>query len=275
MPIPTNRNEFTAWAIRRVTGGANKINISPEAVDDCISNAIYMVQRYANSGHHLAFMALKLSEMDINNGFVEMPELCVGVTKMFAINGDSTVGGIGSSGASVAVDGVSLPGLGWIGSATTSGWGRIWPGLPSGSQNPQTGPSAILQMQQNLANMQAINPNRSRPIIWSISENKIYLQVHQQKLMIGQYILIEGYLAVDPYTHQRFWDSDILKRLAVAYLKRDMGNVLSKFEGVKLSGDVVVGGKAMLDAAEAEIKELETGLTITGRYGGLPSLRIG
>lgn len=275
MAIPTNRNEFTAWAIRRVTGGANKINISPEAIDDCISTAIYMVQRYANAGNRQAFMAMKLSEADIENGWVEMPELCVGITKMFAINGDSTTGGIGSSGASIAVDGVSLPGLGWIGSATTSGWGRIWPGMPSGSSNPQTGPSAILQMQQNLANMQAVNPNRSRPIIWNISENRIFLQVHQQKLSAGQYIMLEGYLAVDPYTYQRFWDLDILKKLAVAYLKRDVGNVLSKFEGTKLSGDVVISGAKMLDSAEAEIKELETGLTITGKYGRLPSMRIG
>ena len=88
--------------------------------------------------------------------------------------------------------------------------------------------------------------------------NRLYIDLEWTNLLIeNEWIIVEGYETINPDTYTDVYNDAFLKKYTTALLKRQWGQNLSKFEGIQLPGGVTMNGLAILDAANAEIAQLE------------------
>jgi hypothetical protein len=100
-----------------------------------------------------------------------------------------------------------------------------------------------------------------RPIYrFNRMQNKLFLDIDwktQNKVQVGDYIVVEAYRALDPTEFTKVWNEPWLKKYATALFKRQWGTNLKKFSGLQLPGGVILDGDKLYKEATDEIKELE------------------
>jgi hypothetical protein len=88
--------------------------------------------------------------------------------------------------------------------------------------------------------------------------NRIYVDLNwRATFRPGQFIIIEGYMVIDPDAYPDVWSDRWLQKYAIALIKRQWGLNTSKYQGVQLPGGVTLDGRSMLNEANQEIKDLE------------------
>lgn len=89
-------------------------------------------------------------------------------------------------------------------------------------------------------------------------QNKLSLDVNwQTDVIIGDYILIQGYRAVDPATFTKVFNEPWLKHYVTALFKRQWAVNIKKFSGLQLPGGVTLDGDKLYAEATKEIEGLE------------------
>ena len=92
-------------------------------------------------------------------------------------------------------------------------------------------------------------------------QNRLYLDVNwATDVIIGDYVLIQGYRAVDPSTFTKVWNEPWLKHYVTALFKRQWALNIKKFSGIQLPGGVTLDGDKLYAEATKEIEDLETEL---------------
>ena len=76
-------------------------------------------------------------------------------------------------------------------------------------------------------------------------------------VQFGQYIIIQGYRALDPNSWALVWNENWLKRYVTALFKKQWGTNMKKFGGLQLPGVVTLNGQETYDEAQNEIAALE------------------
>lgn len=93
--------------------------------------------------------------------------------------------------------------------------------------------------------------------------NKLYLDIKWwTEGVVGQYVLVDGYGALDPTTYTRLYNELWLKHYTTALFKKQWGTNLKKFGGLQLPGGVTLDGQGVYDEATGEIKDLEEELML-------------
>lgn len=88
--------------------------------------------------------------------------------------------------------------------------------------------------------------------------NKLYLDVNwETDLILGDYIIVQGYRALDPSEFAKVWDDPWLKHYVIALFKKQWATNIKKFSGIQLPGGVTLDGDKLYDEATGEIKDLE------------------
>ena len=84
--------------------------------------------------------------------------------------------------------------------------------------------------------------------------DRLYLDVSWGELTPGDYLVIDCFRTLDPNDYARVWNDSFLKKYTTALLKKQWGQNLIKFQGVKLPGGVELNGREIY---EDGVKELE------------------
>lgn len=91
--------------------------------------------------------------------------------------------------------------------------------------------------------------------------NRLDLDIKfKDRLVCGQYIILEAYSDVNPNDHTRVWDDQWLKSYTTALFKKAWGTNLKKYQGMQLPGGITVDGQSIYDEAVGEQKDLEEDL---------------
>ena len=69
-------------------------------------------------------------------------------------------------------------------------------------------------------------------------------------------MVIDCYRLLDPNTYAGVWNDSFLKRYLTALIKRQWGQNLIKFQGVKLPGGIELNGRQIYDDAEKELENI-------------------
>lgn len=100
--------------------------------------------------------------------------------------------------------------------------------------------------------------NGAREYEFSNVQNRLTIFAPLKDLMDeGEYLMLDTYRTVDPADFSRVWNHLFLKRYYVARLKKQWGENLKKFGGMKLPGGVELNGKEIFDEGVAELEKLE------------------
>jgi hypothetical protein len=72
-----------------------------------------------------------------------------------------------------------------------------------------------------------------------------------------KFIVIDCYRALDPASFTQIYNDSFLKIYLTSLIKRQWGQNLLKFRGVKLPGGIELNGREMYDDAERELASLK------------------
>ena len=93
--------------------------------------------------------------------------------------------------------------------------------------------------------------------------NKLYIDMDWDLVNAGDYIIAEAYQVVNPDIYTRAWADRWLLRYGTCLIKKQWGENLKKFIGMKLPGGVMFNGQNIYQEAEAEQKKLEDEMIYT------------
>ena len=88
-------------------------------------------------------------------------------------------------------------------------------------------------------------------------QNRLYIDSDYSSMKTDDYLIIQCYRVLDPESYTKVYNDRWVKRYFTAKLKKQWGQNLIKFQGVKLPGGIELNGRAIYDDGVAEIKELE------------------
>ena len=83
--------------------------------------------------------------------------------------------------------------------------------------------------------------------------DRLYLDIDFGGVSVGDYIVIDCNRLVDPSDFSRVYNDSFVKLYLTALIKRQWGQNLIKFQGVKLPGGVELNGRQIYDDAQKEI----------------------
>jgi hypothetical protein len=95
--------------------------------------------------------------------------------------------------------------------------------------------------------------NTQKQIRFNKRQDRLYLDIDWGSVRAGQYFIIDCYSTLDPNDFSRVWNDSFLKPYLTSLIKRQWGQNLIKFQGVKLPGGIELNGRQIYDDAQREI----------------------
>ena len=96
-----------------------------------------------------------------------------------------------------------------------------------------------------------------KQIRYNRRQNRLYIDTDYSSMQVDDYIIIECYRALDPNDYPNAYRDPFLKKYFTALMKKQWGQNLIKFQGVKLPGGVELNGRQIYDDAIGEIEKIE------------------
>lgn len=231
MAVPTTRQEFRDYCLRRLGAPVLKIQVDDDQIDDRIDEALKYYYDYHYDGSDRIYFKYQITDQDKANGYITMPENIIGVINIFSIGYGSYTGDMFSLQYQIALNDMYT--------------------LTSQSMVPYyTMMYGLQQMEQLLVGMKPIRYNRHK--------NKLYIDTNWDNFATGSWIIAEAYEVVDPEVYTSAWADRWLQRYTCALIKQQWGTNLTKFVGLQLPGGVQFNGDRILSDAQAEIAQIES-----------------
>ena len=264
MAQPTSRTEFKEYCLRQLGAPVLEVNLATEQCDDLIDDAIQYFQERHFDGVSQIYMKYRVTQEDIDRGRA-------------STNGNYGTAGIVTETASANI----------AGTATTfsyyqnSNYLQIPPevigvtkiyhfdGLNTATNNMFSvkyqlflndiyywGSTEILSYAMTKTYLSDIQflLTTEKQIRFNQRMDRLYLDVDWGSLAVGDFIVIDCFRALNPNDYTRVWNDSFLKRYTAALFKRQWGQNLLKFQGVKLPGGVELNGRQIYDDG---MKDLE------------------
>lgn len=96
------------------------------------------------------------------------------------------------------------------------------------------------------------------PIRFNRHTNRLYVDMNwESDVTIGDYVVVECLRILDPNEYSDVYNDMVLKKLAVALIKKQWGENMKKFSGVQLPGGVELNGDKIWQEAVDELEKLE------------------
>ena len=264
MAQPTSRTEFKEYCLRQLGAPVLEVNLATEQCDDLIDDAIQYFQERHFDGVSQIYMKYRVTQEDIDRGRA-------------STNGNYGTAGIVTETASANI----------AGTATTfsyyqnSNYLQIPPevigvtkiyhfdGLNTATNNMFSvkyqlflndiyywGSTEILSYAMTKTYLSDIQflLTTEKQIRFNQRMDRLYLDVDWGSLAVGDFIIIDCFRALNPNDYTRVWNDSFLKRYTAALFKRQWGQNLLKFQGVKLPGGIELNGRQIYDDG---MKDLE------------------
>jgi hypothetical protein len=227
----TSREQFKEYILRRLGSPVIDINVDDEQIEDRIDDALLKYRDYHFDGMQHVYYPYQLTQTDINNRYVTLPEDFVGVTRIFDIN-DS----YGAMNLFNIRYQLHLNELFNISSVSVTPY--------------------VVAM-RHIEFLEEVFVGK-KPIRYNRNTDKLYIDMAwDDDTVAGQFIMIDGYREVNPEENPDVWDEPWLRQYATQLVKRQWGEHLKLYEGMNLPGGITFNGQKIWDEAQEEIQKLE------------------
>ena len=262
MAQPASRSQLKDYCLGQLGAPVLEINVADEQVDDIIDDALQYFHERHFDGVLRTYLKYEVTQNDIDRG--KGP-------------GQSGVLGITTTTATSTIDGAEIQ-FDW---KENSNYLQVPPAVIGvekvfhfdGSQSMSSGMFSIkYQLFLNdiyfwgALEMLTYNMTRTylsdlefalttqKQIRFNQRMDRLYMDVNWEELTAGDWLIMDCYRTLDPNDYTRVWNDSFLKKYTAALLKKQWGQNLIKFNGVKLPGGVELNGR---DIYEDGVKELE------------------
>lgn len=207
------------------------INVDDDQVEDCLDSALQYFQDFHFDGVERWYLKHQITDNDKTNKYIPVTENILGVTRIFPI---------GSTNASVNMFDL-----------------RYQMRLHELYDFTSTSYVNYVLTQQHIRTLDMLFTGEVS-IRFNRHTDRLYIDWDwNNDVQTGEYIIIEGYIIIDPETYTDVYNDRMLKKLATAHIKRMWGNNMKKFGGMQLPGGIVMNGQQIYEEAVAEIAETE------------------
>lgn len=229
------REQFIDYCLRSLGAPVIEINVDQDQVEDRVDDAIEYFRLYHYDGIEKLYLKHVITSEDLANRYITIPETIYGIEKVFPIAS---------------------------GTSTTKSIFDLQYQMRLNDLYDLTSTSVIYysQVMQHLALLDFLL--NGKPIFrFNRLSQKLYLDISWgDTLVVGSYILLGCYRALDPSSVSKIWSDPWLKHYASALIKKQWGSNLKKFDGMQLPGGITIDGKTIWNEASDEIKMLENEL---------------
>ena len=260
MAQPLSRSDFKTYCLRQLGAPVLEINLASEQCEDLIDDALQMFQERTYDGAAQTYLKYKIRQGDIdrgkgpgatgvvgittttatstvgitstfsfeeNNNFLQVPPEVLGVTKIFHFDGSNTItNNMFSVKYQIFLNDIYF-------------WGS----------------TELLSYAMTKTYLEDINflLTTEKQIRFNKRQDRLYLDIDWDSVTEGDWLILDCYRLLDPSDYGRVWNSLFLKQYAVALMKRQWGQNLLKFGGVKLPGGIELNGRQIYDDGQRDI----------------------
>jgi hypothetical protein len=227
----SSRIELIEYCYRALGAPLVEINITDEQADDIIDSCLSFFQEYYFDGITKEYVKHRVRELDIERGWIELPDHIFGVNRIFPMGGN-----VGQSNIFDMQYQLRMNDLRDLTSTSMVYYSQVMSHI------------ALLD----------ILLNTQKSFRWNKLTNKLFIdQNWAQKAVIDSWILIDCYAALDPDESPKFWDDRYLKKYATAKMKKQWGQNIKKFNGITLPGGITLDGQSMYEEGKQEAEDIE------------------
>jgi hypothetical protein len=209
-----------------------EINVADEQVEDCIEMAFSYYYDYHYDATEKVYLARQVTQQDIDNKYLSIEDSVIGVTNILPIGNSYSTNNLFNLRYQIALNDLFAF---------------------------NTGPFAPYYMAlQNVALAEELFVGK-QGIRFQRHSNKLYVDIAWgEKIVLGEYMLIEAYQKINPDTYTDMYNDRWLQRYCTALIKKQWGENLKKFEGISMPGGVSFNGQKIYDEATDEIQAMES-----------------
>jgi hypothetical protein len=264
MAKPASRSQLIEYAKRQLGAPVVEVNVADEQCEDCLDDAFQMFQERHYDGVMKMPLKYKFTQADIDRGrarggnnsigittttgtskidnvdvdfdyeensnYIQLPDTIVGVEKVMRFDGSNTMtNNMFSVKYQLFLNDV-----------------YYWDSLELLTYS---------MVKTKLSDIDFLL-NTEKQIRFNIRQGRLYLDVDFGELTADDYLIIECYRILDPTDFTKVYNDRFVKRYYTALLKRQWGQNLIKFQGVKLPGGIELNGRQMYDDAQLEIDKI-------------------
>ena len=281
MAKPSTRQGLIDYALRKLGAPVLEINLAEEQIEDLLDDAIQFFQERHFDGVEEMFLKHEFTQDEIDRGkahtgsntsntagivtttgtstsisgygtttstfvensnFIQVPDSVIGIEKIFKFDSSSISGGMFSIKYQLF-----LNDLYYFNSVELLQYSMV---------------KSYLEDIDFL-----LTPDRQ--IRFNKKQNRLYLDMDYQSLKAGDFIVIDCLRILDPNDFTKVYNDMFLKMYVTALMKRQWGQNLIKFRGVKLPGGLELNGREIYEDGQ---RDLEFALTKLKEEYELPPL---
>ena len=271
MAKPTTREELKDYCLRQLGAPVLEINVADEQVEDLLDDTIQYFNERHFDGVEKTYLKYKISQEDIDRGrggtatvgvtttgvgivtttgsstniaglgtitsnfyetsnFIQVPDSVIGIEKIFKFDTSSISGGMFSIKYQLC-----LNELYYFNSVE------------------------LLQYAMTKTYLEDIDMllTTDKQVRFNQRQNRLYLDIDWKAQSAGNYLVIECYRALDPENFSKIYNDSFVKRYLTAAIKKQWGQNLIKFTGVKLPGGLELNGRQIYDDGQRELDEIK------------------
>jgi hypothetical protein len=101
-----------------------------------------------------------------------------------------------------------------------------------------------------------------KQIRYNKRQDRLYLDINWREQKAGNFFVIDCYRILDPSDYAGVYNDSFIKKYLTSLIKRQWGQNLIKFRGVKLPGGIELNGREIYEDAEREIEQLKQTMTL-------------
>jgi hypothetical protein len=270
MAKPSTRQGLIDYCLRRLGAPVLEINVDDDQIDDLVDDALQYFQERHFDGVERMYLKYQLTQEDIDRGkakntdgvgivtssatstaisgygtttsnfyetsnFIQVPDSVIGIEKIFKFDTSSISGGMFSIKYQLF-----LNDLYYFNSVE------------------------LLQYSMVKSYLEDIDflLTTDKQIRFNKRQNRLYLDIDWKSQSAGDYIIIDCYRILDPNDFTAVYNDSFIKKYLTSLIKRQWGQNLIKFRGVKLPGGIELNGREIYEDAERELESIRERMTM-------------
>lgn len=233
MAKPTSRQTLIDYCLRNLGHPVIEINVDDDQLDDRIDEGLQFYQHYHADAIEKVFLKHQVTQTDIDNRYIAIPELVTDVIRVLPIRDSQSTNSMFDIKYQMHMN--DMFALGYMGSLLE-----------------------YSMAQEYLATLDVIIDSDDKFISFDRHRDQLRIDMEWgDEVTVGQYIVVEAYRIIDPDTFTDVYNDYYLKKYCTALIKKQWGANLIKFEGMVMPGGVTFNGRQLFDDAVEELQRLE------------------
>ena len=269
MAKPATRQGLIDYCLRKLGAPVLEINVDDDQIDDLVDDAIQFFNERHFDGVERMYLKYKLTQADIDRGqakntdgvgivttsatstsiagygtttanwyetsnFIQVPDSVVGIEKIFKFDSSSISGGMFSIKYQLFLNDLY-----------------------------HFNSVELLQYAMTKSYLEDIDflLTTDKQVRFNKRQDRLYLDIDWGYESADDWLILDCYRALDPNSFTQVYNDVFLKQYLTALIKRQWGQNLSKFKGVKLPGGIEMNGGEILQSAESELYALRSRMT--------------